>query len=314
MQKDIVINGLTIKPGQCVEANLNVYRLPTRTFIEIPVHVFRSANKGPSVLLIAGMHGDETNGIEILRRLIKGNSLNHLKRGSVIVIPIFNIVSFINGKRELPDGRDLNRCFPGSSSGSFGSRLAKDLMEIIVPQIDMGVDFHTGGAKISNYPQTRCTFDDSKSLQMAKLFGAPLTLNSPYRDKTFRKEAAKKGKPILVYEAGESERFNPIAINEGVAGCLRLLKNLNMLNVKIEDKQTKFLRETKWIRAKMSGLFNCEKSFGSRIQKGETLGSISDPFGDTEVPLKAPETGYIVGINNHPVINEGDALIHIGME
>lgn len=314
MPKDIIINGLTIKPGQSVEANLNVYRLPTRTFIEIPVHVFRSAKPGPVVLFIAGMHGDETNGIEIIRRLVSGNYLNNLLKGSVIAIPIFNIVSFINSSRELPDGRDLNRCFPGSPSGSFGSRLANDLMEIILPQIDLGVDFHTGGAKIKNYPQVRCVFDDEKSLSMAKLFGAPITLNSPYRDKTFRKEAFKKGKPILVYEAGESQRLNKIAIAEGMSGSIRLLKNLGMINVEVTPSHTKILSKTRWVRAKMSGIFNSYKGYGAEIKKGDLLGSISDPFGDTEVNIKAQENGYIVGINNQPIVHEGDALIHIGVE
>ncbi|MBN8701585.1 MAG: succinylglutamate desuccinylase/aspartoacylase family protein [Bacteroidetes bacterium] len=314
MHKDIVINGHTIKPGQFLEANLNTYRLPTRTFIEIPVHVFRSIHTGPTALFIAGMHGDEINGIEILRRLIRQGVLQKLVKGSVIVIPIINIVSFISGSRELPDGRDLNRCFPGTQSGSLGSRMAYDLMKEIVPQIDFGVDFHTGGAQINNFPQTRCVFDDEQSLAYANMFSAPFTLNSPYRDKTFRKEASKKGKSILVYEAGESMRFNSLAINEGIKGCLRLLKQMEMLDTNVEERETKLLKESKWVRARMAGLFATHKRYGSSVTKGEVIGYIADPYGDTEIQLKAPESGYIVGVNNQPVINEGDALIHIGVE
>lgn len=314
MLKDIIINGQTIKPGQFLEVTLNTYRLPTRTFIEIPVHVFRSNVKGPTILFIAGMHGDEINGIEILRRILRGGVLQELKAGSVIVIPIINIVSFINGTRDLPDGRDLNRCFPGTRSGSFGSRLAYDLMREVLPQIDFGVDFHTGGAQINNYPQMRCVFDDAKSLELAKKFGTRFILNSPYRDKTFRKEAAKNDTPVLVYEAGESMRFSNLAIEEGIAGCLRLLKNLNMLDIKIQPAETRILKDSKWIRARMAGLFSTHKKYGSRVEKNESIGYIADPYGDTEVLLKAPDAGYIVGVNNQPVINEGDALIHIGVE
>ena len=312
MPKDIIINNQTIKPGQFLEVNLNVYRLPTRTFIEIPVHVFRSKKDGPVLLLIAGMHGDEINGIEIIRRLLKGNYFQHLLCGSVIVIPILNIVSFINGSRDLPDGRDLNRCFPGSSSGSLGSRIAKDLMDFILPNIDLGVDFHTGGAKINNYPQERCVFNDKRSLELAQQFAPPFILNSPYREKTFRHEASKKKKPILVFEGGESLRFNTLAIKEGLNGCLRLMNNLGMLQSEIPQAETRVLKNTKWVRAKMSGLFSTEKKYGSYVEKNEIVGVLSDPFGDTETPLKAPDNGYIIGINNKPVINEGDAVIHIG--
>jgi predicted deacylase len=140
--------------------NMSSYRLPTRTVIDIPAYVYRAKEEGPVVLFLAGMHGDETNGIEIVRRLITEKQFLNLKRGTVIAIPVINIVSFLSHRRELPDGKDLNRCFPGSKNGSFGAQIAADLMREIIPQIDFGVDFHTGGKQISNYPQIRCAFED----------------------------------------------------------------------------------------------------------------------------------------------------------
>ncbi|HEY6162540.1 MAG TPA: succinylglutamate desuccinylase/aspartoacylase family protein [Bacteroidia bacterium] len=314
MPKEIVINKQHIKAGKSAEVNLNVYRLPTRTIMEIPVHVFRAEEDGPVILLTAGMHGDETNGIEIIRQLIRSEHLKKLKKGSVLAMPIINIISFLNLSRDLPDGKDLNRCFPGTASGSLGSRIAHDMMTGILPQIDFGIDFHTGGAKINNYPQMRCVFSDEKNLELAKLFGAPFTINSAFREKSFRAEAAKKGKSILVYEAGESMRFNRLAISEGLKGCLRLLKNLGMIDGQVEDSQTKILNDTTWVRAGASGLFNTSHKYGSEVKKNEVIGLISDPYGEMEIPLKAPESGYIIGINNQPVINEGDAVIHIGVE
>lgn len=314
MSKEILINKQTIHPGKNAEVNLNVYRLPTRTIMEIPVHVFRSTEDGPVLLLTAGMHGDETNGIEIIRQLLRGNYFRNLKKGSVLAMPIINIISFLNGSRDLPDGKDLNRCFPGSQSGSLGSRIAHDMMNEILPQIDYGIDFHTGGAKINNFPQVRCVFSDNKNLELAKLFGSPFILNSAYREKTFRAEAAKKGKPILVYEAGESMRFNKLAIKEGVNGCLRLMNNLGMIETEVDPCDTKILNDTTWVRAHQSGLFRTTKKYGSHIKKNEVIGAISDPYGEMEEQLKAPDTGYIIGINNQPVINEGDAVIHIGIE
>jgi uncharacterized protein len=309
----ITINGVNIFPGVCTQVSLNQYRLPTRTVIDIPVFVYRSVEDGPVVLLLAGMHGDEINGVEIVRGLISSNKLNSLKRGTVIAIPVINIISFVYGTRTLPDGRDLNRCFPGSENGSLGSRIAHDLMREIIPQIDFGVDFHTGGASKSNYPQIRCVFAEPKNLELAKLFGAPFVLNSALRDKTLRKEATKIHKTILVYEGGESSRFDNYAIEEGAKGCLRLLKSLEMLDVEVEPTDSQVLNKTTWVRAKNSGLFHPFKKYGQLVAKNELIGKITDPYGEFEIEIKSPGNGYVVGINNLAVINRGDALIHIGL-
>jgi hypothetical protein len=308
------INGITIGYGENARVNLNVYYLPTGSKMEIPMHIFRSKKKGPTVIFMAGMHGDEINGIEIIRNLLKEKYFEKLECGSVIAIPIVNVIAFLNHSRVLMDGRDLNRCFPGTPSGSLGSRIAYDITKKILPLIDIGVDFHTGGKEINNYPQIRCFFENEKSFEMAKLFGAPFILNSSYRDKSLRKEAAKKGKPILVYEAGESFRFNTVGINEGINGCLRLLKNLKMLDVDVPKPQSIILRNSKWVRAKISGLFRTTKKFGRYVEKDQIIGTVSSPYGEIEKPLIAPDNGFIIGINNKPVVNEGDALMHIGTE
>lgn len=308
------INGTIISSGENVRVNLNVYYLPTGAKMEVPVYIFRAKKKGPSVLFMAGLHGDETNGIETMRNLLKQKYFERLDRGSVVAIPITNVVSFLNGSRDLPDGKDLNRSFPGTRSGSLGSRIAYDITKKILPIIDFGVDFHTGGAEINNYPQVRCFFENEKSLDIAHAFGAPFILNSPYREKSLRKEAARFGKPILVYEAGESFRFNTLGINEGVHGCLRLMKSLKMLDVPVPKPQTITLQGSKWIRARISGLFRTTKKFGTYVEKDQVIGTVSSPYAEIEKQLIAPANGFLIGINNKPVVNEGDALIHIGTE
>ena len=312
--KNIHINGMDIKPGTTAQVSLNWYQLPTKTIIEIPVYVFRSINPGPTLLILAGMHGDEINGIEIVRKLITRDDIKKPLCGSIIAIPVINIISFLYGSRDLPDGRDLNRCFPGTKSGSLGSRIAYDLMNEIIPQIDFGIDFHTGGAKISNYPQLRCVFSSKTNLELGTKFSAPLIINAPFRDNTLRKEASKKGKSILVFEGGESSRFDVLSVNEGVNGCLRLMKHYGMVETSVADNPTVVLNKTSWVRAKSSGLFHSEKLNGSHIIKGELIGMICDPYGEYEEKLVAPYDGYIIGINNQPVINQGDALMHIGIE
>ncbi len=313
MQSSLVINGQTIESGQNRTVILNSYELHTKTKLEIPVIVMRSKEKGPTLLLSAGMHGEETNGIEILRKVISRDEVKDLKCGTLIAIPVINVISFLYGSRDLPDGRDLNRCFPGSKKGSFGSRIAYDLMKHILPIIDFGVDFHTGGAKLNNFPQLRCVFDFPDNVALAERFSAPLIIDSTYRDGTFRKEAAKKNKPILVFEGGESMRFDYHAINEGVNGCLRLMNSYGMINFEVPDNASVKIKNDTWVRANSSGLFHMSVDNGAPVSKGDLLGIIFNPFGQTEDKVFSPENGYIVGINNQPVVNQGDALIHIGM-
>jgi predicted deacylase len=312
--KDFKINSQTVSPGESKQIVLNSYELHTKTNIEIPVFVFRSKVDGPTLLLSAGMHGEETNGIEIIRKIITRDEIKHLRCGSVIAIPVINSVSFLFGSRDLPDGRDLNRCFPGNKNGSFGSRIAYDLMKHVVPLIDFGVDFHTGGAKINNSPQIRCVFEFPENVSLAEKFSPPLIIDSSYRDGTFRKEASKKGKPILVYEGGESMRFDYTAINEGMNGCLRLMKSFGMMDIDVPNNPGVKIRKDTWIRANASGLFHANVSNAAYVEKNDLMGVICNPFGDVEHKVLSSVDGYIVGINNQPVVNQGDALIHVGME
>lgn len=309
----IEINGQKVHRGESKTVILNSYELHTKTKLEIPVHVIHSEKKGPSLLLSAGMHGEEINGIEILRKINSRNEVQALKCGTLITIPVINLISFLYASRDLPDGRDLNRCFPGSKKGSIGSRIAYDLMKHIVPIIDFGIDFHTGGAKINNFPQLRCVFNFPDNLALAERFSAPLIIDSTYREGTFRKEAAKKGKPILVFEGGESMRFDYQAINEGVNGCFRLMYTYGMIDFDVPDNPSVKINKNTWVRANSSGLFHMSVNNGAPIEKGDLLGIIFDPFGKSEEKIVSPVDGYIVGINNQPVVNQGDALIHLGM-
>lgn len=312
--QDFIINSQTISAGENKQIVLNSYELHTKTKIEIPVFVFRSKVKGPTILLCAGMHGEETNGIEIIRKIITRNEIKNLKCGNIIAIPVINSVSFLFGSRDLPDGRDLNRCFPGTKNGSLGSRIAYDMMKQIIPLIDFGVDFHTGGAKISNSPQIRCVFEFPENVKLAEKFSAPLIIDSSYREGTFRKEAAKKQKPILVYEGGESMRFDYTAINEGVNGCLRLMKSYKMIDISVPNNPSVKIQKDTWIRASVSGLFHMNAMNGAYVSKDDLLGVICNPFGEIEHNILSTFDGYIVGVNSQPVVNQGDALIHLGIE
>jgi len=308
------IGNQDIQPGEFREININIARLPSHTLIDTPIYVSRSMEEGPVLALIAGMHGDELNGMEIVRRILD-RGLHKVKRGTVICMPVINVYGFLNYSREVPDGKDVNRSFPGKKNGSLASRVAYYLMSEVIPLIDCGIDFHTGGAMRANYPQVRALLRDAKNVELANAFSAPFTIDASFRPNSLRREASRKGKKIIVYEGGESLRFDPQAIEEGVAGTLRLMKHLNMIDTAPEPKEeNRVIWSTSWIRAKHAGLFQPNIRCGQLVHRGEWVGTITDPFGEFKEEVKATQAGYVIGLNNGPVINAGDALMHLGMD
>ena len=312
--REVIIAGQEIRPGEFKEININIARLPSHTQIETPVYVSRSAEDGPILGLIAGMHGDEINGMEIVRRILD-RGLHQVQRGTVVCMPIINVYGFLNFSRDVPDGKDVNRSFPGTRGGSLASRVAYHLMHDVIPFIDVGIDFHTGGAMRTNYPQVRAVLREPANVELANAFHAPFTIDAPFRPNSLRREAARKGKNIIVYEGGESLRFDYDAIETGVDGTLRLMKHLGMIDTAPPIKEeSKIIWTTSWIRAKHAGLFHPNVHCGQMVHKGDSVGMLTDPFGEFKEQVKATETAYVIGMNNSPVINAGDALMHLGLD
>lgn len=313
MNRYITINGRKIAAGKNALVNLRIAKLPTHTVIDLPIYVYRGQEDGPVLLITSGLHGDELNGVETLRRMIADRSVVP-DSGTVIAVPIVNVYGFLNNSRYLPDGRDLNRSFPGTKSGSLAGRLAWTMMNDVLPIVDYGVDLHTGGAN-TNFPQIRCDASNERNLELARAFAPPFIVNSPLRDGSFRKAADKKGKNILVYEGGESLRFDELAITECINGVLRLMDYLGMTdNGAPERNEPRVVMKNTWIRAHNSGLYRPFVACGDTVKKGQVLATITDPFGEAEVKTKARHKGYVIGLRSIPVVNRGDALINIGLE
>ncbi len=308
----MIINKTEIKKGEARSIVVNIARLPSHTSIDIVINVARSKVDGPVLMLMGGLHGDEINGVEIIRRIID-QQFNIPEKGTVICIPILNIFGFINFSRFVPDGKDVNRSFPGNKNGSLASRIAYYLTHDIIPKIDYGIDFHTGGDDRSNYPQIRCVLTDPENQELAKAFNAPFTIHAKYRPNSLRQSAAKQGKHIIVFEGGESSRFDEFAIQEGINGTMRLMHHLGMSQRNPYPRtDNKIITSSGWVRAKYSGIFVAKVRYGDFVKRNSTLGTISDPFGEFMVNLKAPRNGYILGLNHQPLIHQGDALIHLG--
>lgn len=311
-KKPNLINLEEIPAGENKIMNLHVGRLPSGTRIFIKTNIFRGKEPGPVLMVSAGMHGDEVNGVEIVRRAIESGMFHNLQRGTVIAIPVINIYGFINFSRSVPDGKDVNRSFPGSARGSLASRVAKKLTSKVLPIIDFGIDFHTGGDYRYNFPQVRFSPRSDAAKHLAMIFNAPLTIESSVISKSFRKIARDHGKPILIYEGGESLRLDGLAIENAHRGLKRLLHYHKMKEYVIDSRSTQYITRLTWIRAASAGIFIWAKKSGHFSAKGETLGSIFDPYGDRRVPVKSSRDGFLVGHNNIPVVNQGDALFHLG--
>ena len=313
--KKIIINGQEIKPGKKTIINLTTARLHTRTLIEVPIIIERSKIDGPIVLITGGIHGDEVNGVEIVRQLIH-KKYNKPDIGMVICLPVVNVFGFLNQTRAFPDGRDLNRCFPGGPKGSLASRFAHSLMSEILPLVDYCLDYHTGGGARFNYSQIRVEGKDAKAMELAKIFGAKFIVHAPQREKSFRESASKIGKKVLLFEGGKTIHLDRQVTKVGIQGALNILHHLGIHETKrhfdkadIQD-QVEVL-DSFWIRAKYAGMYRSAVRSGSWVQASDKIGSISDPFGDFEKSVFAPNDGYILCATHLPIVNQGDALIHI---
>lgn len=315
--KPLVILKETIIAGESKTINMEIAKLHTMTKLKIPIIVERSKLAGPTVLFTACLHGDEINGTEIVRQLIV-QKINKPKRGTVICIPIINIFGFINKTREFPDGRDLNRVFPGSKTGSLASRFAYYILKDIIPHVDYAIDFHAGGASRFNAPQIRIVPDNKELKKLSDVFNAPFTLYSKNISGTFRNSCDKLGVKMLLFEGGKSLDINDAVTKEAIEGTKRFLTHLDMLNPRKKaisnENKTIYIEKSNWVRAKHSGMFHGLTTIGSFVKKGDLLATISDPYGKVEHKVKAPHAGFIINVNDAPIIYQGDAVFHISTQ
>lgn len=308
----LTIDGQKIDRGKTYQIDLPIVRLYTDTDISMPIHVISGKKSGPTLFVCAAVHGDEINGIEIVRRLIRQKSL-HITSGTLILVPMVNVYGVLNQSRYMPDRRDLNRCFPGSERGSLAGIVANRFLTEIVQQSEYGIDLHTGAIHRSNLPQIRANLDDDETRELADIFGVPVLLNSNLRDGSLREAAQETNTKILLYEAGEALRFDELSIRAGVRGILNVLTHLRMIRKKNRKKTpTPFIANTSsWMRAEYSGIVRSIKHLGDSVEKGDKLAEIGSPLGDVFGCVYAKRAGIIIGKQNIPLVQKGDAMYHV---
>lgn len=313
MRPPFEIQDQTVAPGQRAVVDLALPKLNSHTRLAMPVHVVHGKRDGPRLFVSAAVHGDELNGVEIIRRLLDLKALHRLA-GTLLAVPVVNVYGVIHQSRYLPDRRDLNRSFPGSAQGSLAARVAHLFTEEIVRRSTHGIDLHTGAVHRTNLPQIRANLDDPETQRLARAFGVPVLLNSTLRDGSLREAAAELGIPMLLYEAGEGLRYDEFSIRAGLVGVENVMRALGMIRApsRRRHEAAPFIaRSSSWIRAPESGLLRTLIALGARVKQGDVLGYISDPYTGTQHPVAARTNGVVIGRVQIPLVHEGEALFHI---
>lgn len=310
-RKPFAIGDVEAPAGRRTQTELPIARLMSGTPVALPVVVLHGKTDGPTVWINAATHGDEIVGVEIIRRVL---SLIHPQSlsGTLITVPIVNVHGFNTGDRYLPDRRDLNRSFPGSRRGSLASRIANLMMNEVVSRCEVGIDLHSGSDHRANLPQIRGDLSDERTLELATCFGTPIAIDSRVRDGSLRGAATDAGATCLLYEGGEAFRFDEEAVSTGVDGVLRVLHRLGMVGELVPPAPPpRIAASSRWVRASKSGIVDCRLPLGADVEKGEQMGVLRDPFGKQLGRLKAPTDGVLVGKLLHPLVNQGDAVLHV---
>jgi len=308
------IAGIQVQPGTRQTIEVQVAKLYTHTPLHIPVEIVHGRRDGPVLMVCGAIHGDEINGVEIVRRVLTNTVLRNL-RGTLVAVPIVNIFGFVQRTRYLPDRRDLNRCFPGSESGSLGGRIAYLLRTQIMKHVTHIIDLHTGAIHRFNLPQIRAELKTPETARMAQAFAAPVIIDAGLREGSLRAYADSQNIPVITYEGGEALRFDEVVIASGVKGVLRVMRELEMTpakkSVKPPRKRSEVAASSQWVRADIDGIMRPVAKLGQKIRKGQKLAMVADPFGASETAIISPCSGIVICVNNLPLVNEGEAIYHI---
>jgi predicted deacylase len=314
------IGGQQVPAGTRTLVDLPVSKLSNHTQVTLPVHVVHGREGGQTMFVSAAVHGDELNGIEIIRRVLRFVDPATL-RGTLLCVPVVNAYGFIGRSRYLPDRRDLNRSFPGSATGSLAARLANIMLAEVIRRSHFGVDLHTAAVHRVNLPQIRADFAARPGCrELAEIFGVQVVLASPERDGSLRAAATQAGVDVLVYEGGEGLRFDEFAIKTGVEGIGRIMAARGLLElpggdidppVKELQRGPVFANASKWVRAPDGGVFRSARRIGQAVSEGDLLGCVANPYDDSEMEVRSPVRGLVIGATTLPIVNMGDALFHI---
>ncbi len=306
--------GQPIAPGDQRRLPLPVSETFVGEDASTPVIVVAGVLPGPVLCLTAGIHGDELNGIEVVRRSLDRAKPDELK-GTLVGIPIVNLAAFRRSSRYMPDRRDLNRFFPGSPRGSSASRLAWSVFEKVVRRCDALVDVHSGSFYRTNLPQVRGDLRRADVLKLARAFGSEIAIHNEGRAGTLRRAASEAGIPAITYEAGEPMRFQSEEIDRGVRGVEQRLAQLGMRPAKTGDAAEPVLYyRARWIRADDGGILAARAKLGDTVKANQVLGTIFDPISNEKSTIRSSHKGRVIGVALDQLVMPGFAAFHIATD
>jgi uncharacterized protein len=314
MKAALTVAGVTVEPGERRDLFPTASESYTGERTTLPMAVLNGASDGPRVFVTAAVHGDELNGIAVCRNLLDQLDPVDLD-GTLVVVPIVNVLGVQFGSRYLPDRRDLNRSFPGSHEGSMAGRIARLLLEEVIRDSDVGIDLHTAANHRTNVPQIRVLLEDETARELAVAFGAPFVLAAKLRPGSLREVATTRGVSVLTYEGGGPMRFDQDAIEVATAGTLRVLARLGMIDAAPPPAHPApmVLRASRWLRAERGGLLELHVQAGDRVETGQPLWTTVSPLGEERNTVGAQEPGYVIGATTLPLVSPGQALLHIAL-
>ncbi|MDF1810257.1 MAG: succinylglutamate desuccinylase/aspartoacylase family protein [Phycisphaerales bacterium] len=303
--------GSQVQPGESASLSVTVSEGYSGTEIMTPVYVWRGIKEGPTVSITAAVHGDEINGTGAIRHIIRQKPFE-LNSGTLVLVPVVNLLGFERHSRYLPDRRDLNRSFPGSSEGSLASRLARSFFDQIVRQCDYGIDLHTAAVRRTNFPNVRADLSDERVAPFARAFGAELILDGKGPKGSLRASACKIGCPTIILEAGEVWKVEPGVVEYAVRGIRNCLRHLEMVDGQpVEPAFRIETKTTKWIRATQGGFLEFHVSPGEMVEKNHPIATNTDLMGDEQNVIYAPRSGVVLGMTTLPSVAPGDPICHL---
>ncbi len=301
-----------VSPGEGLDTSYKISEGYSGKSVTIPLHIRKAVDDGPTIFVTAALHGDELNGTGAIREILADNSWT-LRRGTVILIPVLNILGFERFSRYLPDRRDLNRSFPGSANGSLASQMAYRIFDGIVRHCDFGVDLHTAAVRRTNYPNVRADLANSRCEEMARVFGAGIILEGAGPEGSLRRAATDAGVPTVVVEGGEVWKMEPSVVNCMARGVINVLKHHEMIDGEPElpTKQT-IINRTKWLRAQRGGLIQLHVAPGDSVENGQAIATNCDLLNNAQNTLRSPMNGVVIGCSTLPAVRPGEPIVHIG--
>lgn len=308
------IGNEVVSQGERRHLELPVTCLPTGSWLSLPLTVLCGSLPGPTVALTAAVHGDELCGVELVREVLRSVDPAHLV-GTVVAVPVVNVLGLLGDSPLGPDHRDIDRSFPGSPTGSVAAQLAHVVTREVVGRADVTIDLRTAADHRQSLPHVQADLRDPTAARLARAFGAPMLLHRPSREATLRRTAERLGHTGLTFEGGETGRFDDGVLASGTAGVLRVLTALGMSETPPPPPPHPSVEsvETQWVRARRSGILRLTAGLGARVRRGDVLGAIGDTRATSEMPVKAHVDGVVLTVAARPVVHQGDAIVQIAI-